>query len=417
MPKILRVGSNGKMQPANHRWADLPVDLDSRVALIQALIPLGLAAVNDVLQEEVTALAGPRYARGGGRPGHVRWSRGRGSVYLLDQKVPVHYQRVRDQILGREVSLPAYQALQQPQQLDEALFRRVLHGLSCRRYEECARLVPETFGIRASTVSRRFIRASERKLRSLLERSLADEDMVVLVLDGKTFYEDAMVIAVGVTAEGRKVILGFVQTGTENAKVCAELLQDLVGRGLRTDQGLLVVLDGGKGLRRAVAEVFGAAAQVQRCMWHKRENVVSYLPKSQQEVWRRKLQRAYEQPSYEAVQAELARLHRELRLMNESAARSLEEGLEETLTLHRLGVFTELGQSLKTTNLLESILAQVEQQTGKVDRWRNSNQKQRWLAASLLDIEPRLRRIRGYRALPQLRRALQLAMGKEVAVA
>jgi transposase-like protein len=145
--------------------------------------------------------------------------------------------------------------------------------------------------------------------------------------------------------------------------------------------------------------------------------VVGYLPRSQQEAWRRKLQRAYEQPTYEAARAEFTKLHRELRTLNESAARSLEEGLLETLTLHRLGVFRDLGQSLKTTNLLESILAQVEQKTGKVDRWRNSSHKQRWLAASLLDIEPRLRRIKGYRALSKLRRAPQLAVGKEAAVA
>jgi transposase-like protein len=417
MPKVLRVAGNGQVRSVDPRRVDLPADLDSRIALIQALIPLGLAAVHDALQEGVTELAGPRYARGAGLPGHVRWSCERGSVYLLDQKVPVTYQRVRDQIAGRDVPLPVYHALQQPQQMDEALFRRVLHGLSCRRYEECARLVPQTFGLRPSTVSRRFIRASERKLRALLERSLSREDIVALVLDGKTFSEDLMVIAVGVTAQGRKVILGFVQTGTENGKVCAEFLRGLVERGLRTDQGLLVVIDGSKGLRRAVHEVFGTKAQVQRCTWHKRENVVDYLPRSQQEAWRRKLQRAYEQPTYEAALAELTKLHRELRNLNESAAGSLEEGLLETLTLHRLGVFVDLGQSLKTTNLLESILAQVEQKTGKVDRWRNSSQKQRWLAASLLDIEPRLRRIKGYRALPKLRRALQPAMGKEVAVA
>ncbi|MDQ7827703.1 MAG: transposase, partial [Armatimonadota bacterium] len=185
----------------------------------------------------------------------------------------------------------------------------------------------------------------------------------------------------------------------------------------RADQGLLVVIDGSKGLRAAVQEVFGAAAQVQRCQWHKRENVVAYLPKGQQATWRAKLQRAYEQPTYAEAKAQLMALQRNLQGINASAARSLAEGLEETLTLHRLGLFEELGQSLKSTNMLESILAQVEQRTGKVDYWKTSDQKQRWLATALLDIEPRLRRMRGYRALPKLRRALQRAMGREVTAA
>ena len=150
--------------------------------------------------------------------------------------------------------------------------------------------------------------------------------------------------------------------------------------------------------------------------WHKRENVVSYLPKSQQALWRRKLQKAYEKPTYTEAQAALHRCRQELRLLNSSAVASLDEGMEETLTLHRLGVFPQLGLSLKTTNCLESLMSQVGQRTGKVDRWRNSDQKQRWVASALpvcvprtgrLDIEPRLRRIKGYRHLPTLRAALQ----------
>ena len=271
---------------------------------------------------------------------------------------------------------------------------------------------PEAFGLAPSTVSRRYIRASARQLRALNERRLESYDLVAVLLDGKTFAEDEMVIVLGVTVQGHKVILGFVQTATENARVCAELLRDLVARGLRYEQGLLVVIDGSKGLRRGVQEVFGDAAAVQRCTWHKRENVVAHLPKGQQATWRQKLQRAYEQPTHTEAKAALDRLARELRVLNESAARSLAEGLDETLTLHRLGVVGELGRSFKTTNALESVMAQVEARTGKVDRWRTSDQKQRWLASALLDIEPRLRRVRGYRALPKLREALQRMLGE-----
>jgi len=208
-------------------------------------------------------------------------------------------------------------------------------------------------------------------------------------------------------------VLCFVQTATENERVCAAFLRSLMARGLRVDRGLVVVLDGAKGLRAAVTSVFGAQTPVQRCQWHKRENVVAYLPKALQDPWRRKLQAAYERSTYAEAKAALGRLRPELRLLNESALRSLDEGLEETLTLHRLGVFRELGISLKTTNCLESLNSLVAQRVGKVDRWRSSDQKQRWLAAALLDTEPRLRRIKGFRALPLLRAALELALQQE----
>ena len=187
-------------------------------------------------------------------------------------------------------------------------------------------------------------------------------------------------------------------------------MQSLLDRGLRLDAGLLVIIDGAKGLRAAVQAVFGARGVVQRCQWHKRENVVRYLPKAHQAGFRRKLQAAYERPTYEQARRALQTVRRELQVLNSSAVASLDEGLEETLTLHRLGVFRSLGQSLKTTNVLESINARVASRTDKVDRWRNSEQKHRWLATALLDLEPRLNRIKGYAALPALQQALRRAV-------
>ncbi len=417
MKRVFRIQGEGKMKDIGLRGLGVypQVDhLNAKVALIQALIPLGLQAVGDLLAEEVTQLAGPRYARTGGQPGLVRWSQQPGSVYLADQKLPLPVPRVRDLARNTEVPLTAYQHLREPRQGDLGLLRKVLLGLSCRDYHACAEAIPAAFGLSPSTVSRRFIRASARKLRAFLERRLDRYDIVALLLDGKSFAEDAMVLALGVTLTGEKVLLGFVQTGTENEKVCVAFLRDLVERGLRYEQGLLCVLDGAKGLRKAVERVFGPQAVIQRCQWHKRENVVAYLPKGQQATWRRKLQQAYEPSAYAEAKAALVRCRQELRLLNESAVASLDEGFEETLTLHRLGVFATLGTSLKTTNCLESINALIGQRTAKVDRWTNSNQKQRWLAAGLLDIEPRLRRIRGYRSLPLLRAALQTEIrGKE----
>lgn len=407
MKSVIRIQPRDKSHVRGTRPAPEPVpEVDARVALIQALIPLGLDAVHEALTAEVERLAGPRYRRGGGQPGLVRWGRRQGSVYLADQKLPITYTRVRDHVTRREVPLATYQRLREPRAVDAGLFRKVLHGLSCRRYEACVEAVPEAFGVSASTVSRRFIRASARQLAALQTRRLEAVDLVALVLDGKTFAEDAMVLALGITATGEKVVLGVVQTATENGRVCAAFLRELVERGLRSDQGLLCVLDGAKGLRQAVQTVFGARAVVQRCQWHERENVVAYLPRPQQATWRRKLQQAYERPTYAEAKAALLRLRRELHLVNASAAASLDEGFEETLTLHRLGVFPTLGISLKTTNCLESLNALVGQYTDTVDHWRTSDQKQRWVAAALLEIEPRLRRIKGYQHLPQLRAAL-----------
>ena len=384
--------------------------ISSRVALIQALIPVALERVEAALQDEVQHLAGAPYAREGRRPGHVRWTPQRGSVYLADQKIPIEVPRIRDRLRNQEVPLETYQRLQQPRDLDTGLLHKVLGGLSTREYERCAEAVPEAFGLSASTVSRRFTRASGRKLRELMERRLDRYDLVALLLDGKTFAEDAMVTAVGVTITGEKILLGFVQTATENRKVCAAFLRELAERGLQIEAGLLVVTDGAKGLHAAVREVCGSAALLQRCQWHKRENVLQYLPERHRPIFRRKLQAAYEQATYEAAKRALAKIRAELVLLNISAATSLDEGLDDTLTLHRLGVFAELGTSLKTTNTLESIHARVESRTAKVDHWKNSEQKQRWLATALLDLEPRLRRIRNYRALPLLREALNRQM-------
>ena len=233
------------------------------------------------------------------------------------------------------------------------------------------------------------------------------EDVVAIVLDGKTFAEATMVIALGITLTGDKRFLGFVETDTENAQVVTPFLRSLLERGLDVSQGVLVILDGGTGLRAAVRKAFRRRAVVQRCQWHKRENVVSYLAKTERPLWRQRLQRAYQRPEYEETVAALTQLHDELEERNQSAAGSLAEGLDETLTLHRLGLYGVLGRSLKTTNCLESINALVEERCAKVDRWQNSSQRHRWLATALLEIEPRLRKVMGYRHLPTLRDALQ----------
>jgi transposase-like protein len=325
-------------------------------------------------------------------------------VRLAGQQIGIEVPRVRGP--RGEVSLTSYESFGRDGDLNETLFRRVLYGISCRDYETAAEAVPGAIGLSSSTVSRQFVAASARRLQELMARDLTDLDIVALFMDGKTFAADELVLALGVTMDGRKVVLGFVQTATENARTLKAFLGELQSRGLSVAQGVLVVIDGSKGLSAAVKDAFKGLAVVQRCQWHKRENVVGYLPKGEQASWRRRLQLAYQRPTYAEAKRELLKLERELEKINQSAAASLREGLEETLTLHRLGVYARLGLSFKTTNCIESINSMAERRCGKVKAWKNSSQKQRWFAAALLDIEPRLRRVRGYRELPCLREAL-----------
>ncbi len=382
------------------------LELDAKVELIRSLVPLGLMHVEEVLDEEVTALAGERYARKAASIGGRRHGSNPGTVGLAGQRVPIRVPRVRG-VAGREIPLRAYEALHGDGAVNDLLLKRGLYGISCRNYEAAAEAIPGAIGLSGSTVSRGFIEASAAKLHELQERDLAAEDVVAIVLDGKTFAEATMVIALGITISGAKHFLGFVETDTENERVLTLFLRSLVERGLDLSQGLLVILDGSKGLRAAVRKTFRHRALVQRCQWHKRENVVSHLAKSELAAWRQRLQRAYNRPEYDEALTALKTLQGELDERNQSAARSLTEGLDETLTLHRLGLYEVLGRSLKTTNCLESVNALVEERCAKVDHWQNSSQRHRWLATALLDIEPRLRKLMGYRHLPTLRAALK----------
>lgn len=379
-------------------------DLDTRVEMIRALLPLGLIAVYEELDREVDLLAGKLHSRKEERGLGSRHGSNRGTVKLGGQKIPVRVPRIRKE--DEEVPLESYRRLHQGGEPNEVLLRRVLFGISCRNYEMAAESVPGAIGMSSSTVSRQFIEASAEELKKFREKDLSSYDIAVIFIDGKTFAEDTMVIALGITISGEKVVLGFVQTETENKKVISQFLSSLVDRGLDVSSGVLFVIDGAKGLRSAVKGVFEGKALVQRCQWHKRENVVSHLPRSDQAYWRKKLQKAYQRPTYEEAKRELRKIRGELELVNQSAVASLDEGFEETLTLHRIGLFPLLGRSLKTTNCLESINSLVEERCCKVDSWKNSNQKQRWLASALLDIEPRLRKLLGHRHLPKLREML-----------
>ena len=382
------------------------LELDTKGELIRSLVPLGLLHVEEVLDEEVTALAGERYARKTASVGGRRHGRNPGTVGLAGPRVPIRVSRIR-RVAGSEMPLRSYAALPGDGEVNDLLLKRVLSGISCRNYEAAAEVIPGAIGLSGSTVSRGFIEARAVKLRELQERALSGEDVVAVVLDGKTFADVTMVIALGITLAGEKRVLGFVETDTETARVLTLFLRSLVERGLDLSQGVLVILDGGKGLRAAVRTAVRHRALVHRCQWHTRENVVSHLAKNEQAVWRQRLQRAYTRPAYDEALGALETLHGELDERNQSAAGSLAEGLDETLTLHRLGGYGVLGRSLKTTNGLESVNALVEERCAKVDHWQTSSQRHRGLATALLDIEPRLRKVMGYRHLSKLRDALK----------
>lgn len=414
--KAVRISKQAMRQEAMIRAEELAGSSEVRYELIQLLLPLGLAAVGEQMQREVEQLTGRRYERNSGEC--RRWGSNPGSVYLGGQKVCIEVPRVRNVEQRREVPLESYQAFQEPKIINEKIYRALMSGLSGRRYQEVAEVLPETFGVSKSAVSRRFKNATAQRLAELMERDLSKLDIVGIFLDGKHLAEMDMVIALGITIAGDKIPLGFIETSTENAKVCKDFLAGLIARGLSAEQEVLFIIDGGKGLHKGIQEVFGSKAIIQRCQWHKRENVLKYLGKEQVPIFRKKLQAAYQQPTYEKAKARLKLIRKELSLINQSAVTSLDEGFEETLTLHRLGLFKELGRSFKTTNCIEALNSQVANRTDRVSYWKNSEQRQRWIAMALLEIEPALNRVQGASSLRLLRermKASRQVLAKEAA--
>lgn len=337
LPHIVRKRKKSKImgKPDTISRQDIAaMQVDARLDLIRALIPIGLAHVAAELEQEVVSLAGVRSSRKADQDAPRRHGTNPGSVKLAGQTIPIKVPRLRDP--DGEVPLTCYDNLHRGGDLNDQVFRQMLYGISCRNYEQAAEQIPGAIGLSSSTVSRKFVEASAKKLREFQERDLAALDLVAVFLDGKSFAEDQMVIAAGVDLEGNKHLLGFVQTSTENKRSISQFLKSLTGRGLDVGDGLLAVIDGAKGLRAALLDAFPGRVVIQRCQWHKRENVVSYLAKGDQKYWRDRLQKAYGRPTYKEAKRELNKIRQELSSINESAVASLDEGLEETLTLHRL---------------------------------------------------------------------------------
>lgn len=385
---------------------ELPVELarvigNSQEALTDLVYRVGLVLIRTTLQEEVKSLVGEKYYPDKESPWR-RWSKQRGYVVWTGKKVNLKRPRVRSKDGQREASLESYQAFQSEKGLDERLGERVILGLSTRNYDRAINDFCDGYGLAKSSVSRHFIKTSAKKLEALLERPLGKLDLVVIGIDGIEVSGEILIIAVGIDRQGKKHILGLWQGATENAQVCKDLLTDMVRRGLETSPQYLFVVDGAKALSKAIKEVFGQDAPIQRCQIHKRRNVKGYLPENYQVAVDNRLKVAYNMKGYDEAKNLLLKTVEYLKEINPSAARSLEEGLEETLAVHRLGLPDILRKTLSSTNFIESTLSITRDVTGNVKRWRRGDQRLRWVASALLEAESRMIRIRGYRALPIL---------------
>jgi len=383
---------------------------EAESSLEDLAMTVGLAIAQELIAAEVDGLVGKRYAHHADR-NWSRWGGEDGYIVVAGQKAPVRRPRVRSKD-AREAELETYRSFQNPENLRGAVLRRMLAGVSTRKYERVLEDAPDAFGIKKSSVSRSYIAASAKKLRELLERDLSPLDLFALMIDGVDFKGHLITVALGIDRAGKKHILGFREGATENAAVCTALLEDLVARGLRTEENLLIVLDGSKALYKAVKRVFSKHCQIHRCQLHKRRNVLDHLPPAYHATVDAQMRAAYNMTSYAEAKKALERLHDYLATINPSAARSLDEGMEETLTLHRLQVPDLLRQSLRTTNPIESCFSALRDFTRRVRRWRDGNMVARWVATGLLDLEKRFRRIRGHREIPKLLISLKTGAGQ-----
>jgi putative transposase len=374
----------------------------------------GLRVILLAMQQEADALTGAKHQRSVERQAH-RWSREDGFVVVDGQKVPIERHRLRSKN-GGEVRLGTYELFQQTRTLDDEVWWKMLRGLTTRNYSLVTRSFAQAYGIEKSAISERFVQASRVKLKELMERPLGELKLCAIVIDGTPFKGRQMIAAIGVGNDGKKLVLGLREGATENATVVRELLEDLARRGLDFTTPRLYVLDGAKALHSAVKRHAGEAALIQRCQAHKRRNVLEQLPEEYQPGLERKLAAAYGMVEYADARRALEQLEKEVKRINPSAARSLEEGMEETLTVHKLRVPAMLRKSLTSTNIIESAFSVAEELCRRVKRWREGDHRERWAGSALLLAESKFRRVKGYREIPQLLTALLDQTKKGVAV-
>lgn len=370
-------------------------------ALHSFAVEVGLLLAEKMLEDEVTRLCGQRYQRQPDRK-VTRYGRQPGVITLAGQKLPVEKPRVRRTDGRGEAELSTYGLLQREEAMPQAVLRRMVRGVSCRDYEGVVDLAQEGFGVKKSSVSRDFVKASAAAVEELARRRFDGTRFVTIFIDGVEYAEETMVCAMGLAEGGRKQILGLRQGATENQEVVTSLLEDLVERGLDTTRPLLFVLDGAKALRAGVKRVWGRRAVIQRCQVHKKRNLKAHLPQKHWPELLRQVNAAYYETDYDRALEGLKRTARWLDRISPSTAASLREGMEETLTVIRLGVPETLRKTLSSTNPIESAFDTTHKVTARVKRWREGDMRQRWCGAGLLRAESKFHRVKGYRHIPQL---------------
>jgi len=373
----------------------------------------GLLLMMGVMEEEVRHVVGERYAQNAERQAS-RWGKEQGYCVIDGQKVPIARTRVRSK--SGEVKLGSYEMFQRSGPLQAAVWDKMMRGLSTRNYGPVVKDFAQAYGVEKSAVSENFIEASREKLKELLERPLGELRLCAVLIDGTPFKDRQMIVALGIGCDGRKTVLGLREGATENAAVVNGLLSELVERGLDFSTPRLYILDGGKALAAAVKRHAGEAGFIQRCQVHKKRNVIDHLPEEYKADVKRKLQNAYAMVEYDAAKKALENLHRELMHLNPSAARSLAEGMEETLTVHKLRIPQQLRKTLSSTNVIESAFSIVETVCRNVKRWRDGDHIERWIASGLLVAERQFRKVIGFREIPMLLSSMvNLASKKKVA--
>jgi transposase-like protein len=376
--------------------------------LREFVITAGTAALSAVLEAERTQLVGPRYAHLPTRTAR-RAGSARGELVMGGRRVQVRRPRART-IDGAELPLPSWAVFSDEDPLHDRAVNQMLVGVSTRRYarslEPLAATLPER-GTSRSAVSRRFVAATEKQMGEWLGSDLSKLDLGVLMIDGIYIADHVLLVALGIDADGKKHVLGVREGATENAAACTALIADLRERGLRTERAILAVIDGSKALAKAVRNVFGTNAIVQRCQAHKTRNVVDQLPEEMRPSVRQALREAYATSEYERARTMLTNLVRRLRDDHPGAASSLEEGLDETVSIKRLKLPKKLERQLSTTNAIENLMGSVRELARRVKRWRGGKMIVRWTVTAVADAATRFRRITGAReGMTQLMRAL-----------
>lgn len=371
----------------------------------------GLLLMMGIMEEEVRHVVGERSVPNRERQAK-RWGKEQGYCVIDGQKVPIRRTRVRGQD-GGERQLGSYELFQRRGPLQAAVWDKMMRGLSTRNYGPVVKDFTDAYGIEKSAVSEEFVEASREKLKELMERPLGELRLCAVLIDGTPFRDRQMMVALGIGMDGRKTVLGLREGASENATVVNSLLSELLERGLDFSVPRLYILDGAKALAAAVRRHAGEAGWIQRCQIHKRRNVVDHLPEEHKAEVKRKLQNAYAMVDYHEAKRALQNLHRELMHLNPSAARSLEEGLEETLTIHRLRVPEQLRRTLSSTNVIESAFSIVETVCRNVKRWRAGDQIERWVASGLWIAERQFRKVIGYRQIPMLLSSMADAVAKK----